>query len=73
ERKASSQAVFIGTGYQEKNLQDMFKFLTTLVTLPFDTILAKKRFLKKAVKFFVQNGRMYKKMQDRPPLLVIFD
>ncbi|KAG2110391.1 uncharacterized protein F5147DRAFT_575143, partial [Suillus discolor] len=51
----------------------VYKFLTTLETPSFKSISAKKRFLKKVVKFFVQNGRMYKRMQARPPLLVIFD
>lgn len=55
------------------NLKDVFKFLTILEIPSFESISAKKRFLKKDVKFFVQNGRLYQRMQARPPLLVIFD
>ncbi|KAG2045891.1 hypothetical protein BDR06DRAFT_900070, partial [Suillus hirtellus] len=69
----SPSTVFMGTGLQEQNLKDIFKFLTTLEAPSFSSISAKKRFLKKAVKFFVQNGKMYKRMQARPPLLVVFD
>jgi transposase InsO family protein len=72
-RDIPPSSVFVGTSFQEQNLKDVFEFLTTLETPSFDSISAKKRFLKKAVRFFVQNGKMYKRMRGRPPLLVVFD
>ncbi|KAG2345669.1 hypothetical protein BDR05DRAFT_880075, partial [Suillus weaverae] len=65
--------VLMGTSFQEQNLKEVYKFLTTLETPLFSSISAKKHFLKKAVRFFVQNGKMYKRLQGRPPLLVVFD
>jgi hypothetical protein len=59
EKHLPPPAVFMGTSFQEQNLKDIFKFLTTLETLSFESISGKKQFLKKAVRFFVQNGMMY--------------
>jgi len=44
----------------DQSLRTIFKFLTTLEAPKFDTIQDRKRFIKKATQFFVQNGHMYK-------------
>jgi len=55
----------------DENLRDIYKFLTTLEAPPSTSIQEQKRFIKKATQFYVQNGQMWKRRSNRPPLLVI--
>jgi hypothetical protein len=54
-------------------LTDIFKFLTTLEAPSFETTSKCRKFVKWTTQFFIQKGKMYKHLQDRPPLLVVFD
>ena len=54
-------------------LQSIKHFLLTLETPEFDNLQAKRKFLKKAVQFFVKNGNLYKRNKKGMPLQVILD
>lgn len=69
----SLPSAFSGTSHQENTLQDIFHFLTTLQAPSFNSVQARKRFVKKTAQFFVRNNQMYKRMQGRPPLLVVLN
>ncbi|KAG2055134.1 hypothetical protein BDR06DRAFT_883006, partial [Suillus hirtellus] len=66
-------SVFLSAADQEQTLTDIFKFLTTLEAPSFESTAKCKKFVKRTTRFFVQKGKMYKRLPDRPPLLVIFD
>ena len=55
----------------DKLLHQYQKFLSTLEMPPLPTQQAKRRFIKAASKFFIKNGKMYKRNSTRPPRLVI--
>jgi transposase InsO family protein len=69
----STSTSFVGLTNQDSTLHHIFKFLTTLQAPPFNSVTARKRFVKKTAQFFIRNGRMYKRMQGRPPLLVVLE
>jgi hypothetical protein len=62
-----------GTNKQEQMLMDIYEFLRTLETPEFESLQARKRFIKKATEFYLKGGRMFKRNGTRPPLLVIRD
>lgn len=54
---------------QDKLLQDIYRFLVTLETPEFsndEKNIKKKRFLKKSLQFFVQEGKLYKRGGNGP-------
>jgi len=58
---------------QENQLQDIFQFLSTLETPVIENVQTKRRFLSKAMEFFIKDGRLFKRNGNRPPLLVILE
>ncbi|EPT00588.1 hypothetical protein FOMPIDRAFT_20340, partial [Fomitopsis schrenkii] len=48
-------------------------FLGTLKTPTFVSSQAKRRFIQKASKYFLKNGRMYRRNGELPPRRVIFE
>ncbi|KAG2058722.1 hypothetical protein BDR06DRAFT_826230, partial [Suillus hirtellus] len=66
-------SVFLSAADQEQTLTDIFKFLIILEAPSFESTAKRKKFVKHTTRFFVQKGKMYKCLPDRPPLLVIFD
>lgn len=61
------------TSRLDNNLRDIHRFLTTLDAPPNTTVQEQKRFIRKSTQFFVKDGRMWKRVLHKPPLLVIFD
>ena len=67
----SQQAtVLSGSANQEQTLEDIFHYLTNPAS---SDPPVSKQFLKKVTKYFVAAGRMFKRMNNGKPLLVIFD
>jgi transposase InsO family protein len=64
---------FPATARLDGQLREIFRFLTTLEAPQSESIQDQKRFIKKATQYFVKGGKMWKRRQSRPPLLVIFD
>jgi hypothetical protein len=64
---------FAATVRLDKDLGDIFRFLTTLEVPVFDTIQGQKRFIQKATHYFVKEDKMWKRRKQETPLLVIFD
>jgi hypothetical protein len=58
---------------QETTLHDIQQFLTTLQSPIIKDIQAKCRFIAKAMEFFINDEKLFKKNGKKPPLLVIFD
>ena len=58
---------------QENQLQDIFQFLSTLEAPVIENVQTKRRFLSKAMEFFIKEGRLFKRNGNRPPLLVILE
>ncbi|KAH7917220.1 hypothetical protein BV22DRAFT_994742, partial [Leucogyrophana mollusca] len=65
--------VMTSSSPQEQTLNDIRKFLDTLEAPAFNSVQARKRFVKRATKFFVRNDQMFKRLSGRPPVLVVFD
>ncbi len=70
----SPEAVYAGvqTSVQEQLLYDIFHFLTTLQLPTLPNEQAKRRFIQKASRYFVQQGAMFKRNQFKAPIKVIF-
>ena len=58
---------------QNQMLHDIQHFLTTLQSPIITNVQAKRRFLSKAMEFFMKDSRLYKRNGHQPPLLVVFD
>lgn len=58
---------------QEGVMHQIYEFLTTLKLPTFPTTNVRTRFIRRALKFFVNlhNGKMYKRNGHEPPLLVV--
>ncbi|KIK32438.1 hypothetical protein CY34DRAFT_19055 [Suillus luteus UH-Slu-Lm8-n1] len=66
-------SIFLSSADQEQTLTDIYKFLTTLEAPSFNSTAKHTKFVKQTTRSFVQKGKMYKCLLDRPPLLIIFD
>ena len=64
---------FMARANQDQMLHEIEHFLTTLESPVIENVQAKRRFLAKAMEFFVKDSRLFKKNGHHPPLLVIFD
>jgi RNase H-like domain found in reverse transcriptase/Integrase zinc binding domain len=64
---------FIATICLDKNLEDIFRFLSTLEAPTFDSVQEQRRFIQKETQYFVKGHKMWKRRKDRSPLLVILD
>lgn len=69
----SIQKCYSARESQNQTLHDIQHFLTTLQTPVIENIQAKRRFLSKAMEFFVKDSRLYKRNGNYSPLLVVFD
>lgn len=58
---------------QDIQLQDIKEFSTTMKTPIFSNTQTRKRFIQKAMQFFMKGSLMFKKRKINIPLLVIFD
>ena len=58
---------------QQKKLSDIEHFLTTLELPEFQSNQQKKRFINKALQFFMQDGLLFKRNKHGTPLRVIMD
>ena len=58
---------------QQDILQDINDFHNSSKIPKFDTIQEQKHFLSRCGEFFLKNSRLYKKNNNKPPLLVITD
>jgi len=58
---------------QENMIQNIYRFLSTLQAPVIDNVQTKRRFLAKAMEFFIKDQRLYKRNGHRPPLLVIVE
>jgi hypothetical protein len=64
---------FIATIRLDKNLDDIFKFLTTLEAPAFENVQAQRRFIQKATQYFVRGHKLWKRRRNKLPLLVILE
>jgi Integrase zinc binding domain len=64
---------FIATICLDKNLEDIFRFLSTLEAPAFDSVQEQRRFIQKETQYFVKGHKMWKRRKNRSPLLVILD
>lgn len=58
---------------QEAKLYGIRHYLRTLQLPPFPTSTERKRFLKRALQFYVRDGKMYKRIANNSALLVVLD
>ena len=58
---------------QDLVLKQIYHFLDTLETPIFPSTTQKQRFIKRAMKFFIQDGKLYKRNGTNPPLRAILD
>ena len=61
------------TSQQDANLKKIHHFLTTMEAPPSKTVQEQKRFIKKALQFYVMNQKLWKRNRHGPPLLVVFE
>lgn len=57
---------------EEQSLFDIYKFLKTLTSPAFSTPQEKKRFVKKATRYFVRNNKLWRRTKSQP-LQVVFE
>lgn len=57
---------------QEQVFIQIYDFLTTMALPPLPTVQHRQRFIKRAMKFYVQRGAMYKRNGSAPPVKCIF-
>jgi transposase InsO family protein len=69
----SLPSVLGSTTSQEKNLRDIFKFLSTFEAPYFERTAQRRKFVNRATQYFVRGDQMFKRIVGRPPLLVVFD
>lgn len=67
-----TQALSIELGPKDLEMVDIYEFLVSFRTPPFQNIQKKQRFVRKALRFFVQGSAMYRKNGNKPPTKCIF-
>ncbi len=70
---AQPHSIYASSTNQDHKLRQILKFLVTLQLPELPSEQARKRFIARALQFYIKDGTLFKRNKDKAPLKVIFD
>ncbi len=70
---AQPHSIYASSTDQDHKLHQILKFLVTLQLPELPSEQARKRFITRALQFYIKDGTLFKRNKDKAPLKVIFD